>query len=104
MYNCRSFKDVDIVLQDRRIYKFYNEIQDTYFTDPHENHFFSLTWSNGHTLKDYIDVIPRHITTYKEIIELKKRKREYKKIIPELIYMERKMCFDVMNVIKGFMI
>ena len=40
----------------------------------------------------------------KEIIDIRSRKRQYKKLIPEVIRLHRVLCFDVVFLIKDFLL
>ena len=59
---------------------------------------------NIHTLPWYLCFLPCKINTVEDLIELKRRKRNYKNTISDLIRLNRVLCFDVVFIIKEFLI
>ena len=59
---------------------------------------------NIHTLPWYLCFLPCKINTVEDLIELKRRKRNYKNTISDLIRLNRFLCFDVVFIIKEFLI
>ena len=59
---------------------------------------------NIHTLQWYLCFLSCKINTVEDLIELKRRKRNYKNTISDLIRLNRVLCFDVVFIIKEFLI
>ena len=90
---------------------FYDKLKFMYFASGGGNGDFEYDFYsdrsaiyNIHTLKFYFHFLPTKVIILEEIIEIKQRKRNYKKIMPDLIRINRVLCFDLVYVIKDFLI